>query len=363
MLPLNRPFRLLMTVDSVGGIWRYALDLCAEFAQRGVSVTLTGFGPPPSAGQRREADAAGVDLVWLDAPLDWTGESNGGLQRGAAALDSLLRERSPDLLHLNTPPLAALLEQRPPCVAAAHSCLATWWRAMRAAPLPPECQSHADDMAAGLAAADVVTAPTAAFAAQLRACYGPLPALRVVTNGGRAIAPGPKQPLVLSAGRWWDEAKNLEALEAAAPGIVWPVYVAGALNGPGSAAPAPANVRSLGSLDHRDLAAWFSKAPVFVSAARYEPFGLAVLEAANAGAALVLSDIPTFRELWGECALFVDPERPEEIAQGVNLLVRDADLRERLARRAQERAAAFTVARQADALADAYAAAAALQTV
>ena len=41
--------------------------------------------------------------------------------------------------------------------------------------------------------------------------------------------------------------------------------------------------------------------------ARYEPFGLAVLEAAQAGCALVLSDIPTFRELWNGAAQFVPP--------------------------------------------------------
>ena len=45
--------------------------------------------------------------------------------------------------------------------------------------------------------------------------------------------------------------------------------------------------------------------PIFVSVSRYEPFGLAVLEAAHAGCALVLSDIPTFRELWQGAASFV----------------------------------------------------------
>ena len=50
-----------------------------------------------------------------------------------------------------------------------------------------------------------------------------------------------------------------------------------------------------------------ARTAVFVSPALYEPFGLAVLEAAQAGCALVLSDIPTFRELWDGVALFVAP--------------------------------------------------------
>ena len=50
-----------------------------------------------------------------------------------------------------------------------------------------------------------------------------------------------------------------------------------------------------------------ARAAIFVSSSVYEPFGLAVLEAAGSGAALVLSDIPTFRELWDEAALFAPP--------------------------------------------------------
>ena len=62
----------------------------------------------------------------------------------------------------------------------------------------------------------------------------------------------------------------------------------------------------LGALDERrsERLAWRSgrSSP---RTALYEPFGLAVLEAAQAGCALVLSDIPTFRELWDGAALFV----------------------------------------------------------
>ena len=45
--------------------------------------------------------------------------------------------------------------------------------------------------------------------------------------------------------------------------------------------------------------------------ARYEPFGLAVLEAAQAGMRLVLSDIPSFRELWDGAATFVASRRAD----------------------------------------------------
>ncbi len=56
------------------------------------------------------------------------------------------------------------------------------------------------------------------------------------------------------------------------------------------------------------MATAYAAATVFASMARYEPFGLAVLEAAQAGMRLVLSDIPTFRELWDGAAIFVGDE-------------------------------------------------------
>ena len=65
--------------------------------------------------------------------------------------------------------------------------------------------------------------------------------------------------------------------------------------------------------------------PIFVSVARYEPFGLAVLEAAQAGCALVLSDIPTFRELWGGAALFVPANDDRALVSHVERLANEPD--------------------------------------
>lgn len=349
------PEHLVITTDSVGGIWRYCIDLAGELARRGTRVTLAGLGPAPSPGQLQEAALAGVELVWLEAPLDWMTAGQEGAELGAAALDRLLRKRQPSLLHLNAPPLAPYLTSAVPRLVAAHSCLATWWDSMRNQPLPVEWHGHARAMARGLRAADVVVAPTAAFAEAMRCVYGSLPSIRVVPNASRPITPAEsKEQFVFAAGRWWDEAKNLACLDAAAQEISWPLQVAGPLHGPQSSAPKPAHLVCLGSLDHDDIARWLARTPIFVSPARYEPFGLAVLEAASAGAALVLADIPTFRELWSHSALLLDPQLPEVWSQAVNRLIEKPDLREEMGRRAQQRAEAFTLARQADRMLDAY---------
>jgi glycosyltransferase involved in cell wall biosynthesis len=153
----------------------------------------------------------------------------------------------------------------------------------------------------------VVTAPTAFLAGELEALYGPLPApVRVIRNGSDvSLHDWPKEPLVLAAGRMWDEAKNLAALEAAAPLVRAPVIIAG----DGSA---------LGRLPRERLAALCRRAAVFAAPAWYEPFGLAILEAARAGCSLVLGDISSLRELWEGAARFVHPGDPEALAAAIN---------------------------------------------
>jgi glycosyltransferase involved in cell wall biosynthesis len=87
---------------------------------------------------------------------------------------------------------------------------------------------------------------------------------------------------------------------------------------------------------------WLSLASGYVSVALYEPFGLGVLEAAQAGCPLVLSDIPSFRELWAGAAIFVPPDDEQEIARSLAMVMADEGLRDRLSRRARYRAVLYS---------------------
>jgi glycosyltransferase involved in cell wall biosynthesis len=73
-----------------------------------------------------------------------------------------------------------------------------------------------------------------------------------------------------------------------------------------------------------------------------------VLEAARAGCALVLSDIPTFRELWNGAALFVSPHNPDALFFALERVCRDDALRASLAQRAAARARRYSIERTAD---------------
>src|SRR5690606_11375279 len=66
----NQVGRILLTVDAVGGVWTYAMELARALHSFGISTVFAGFGPAPSAGQRAEAEQAGI-LEWPGLPLDW----------------------------------------------------------------------------------------------------------------------------------------------------------------------------------------------------------------------------------------------------------------------------------------------------
>ena len=57
-------------------------------------------------------------------------------------------------------------------------------------------------------------------------------------------------------------------------------------------------LEALGKLPAAEMKLWFAHAAIYCLPARYEPFGLSVLEAGLSGCALVLGDIPSLREIW-----------------------------------------------------------------
>ncbi|MBD0271625.1 MAG: glycosyltransferase family 4 protein, partial [Acetobacteraceae bacterium] len=300
-----------MTADAVGGVWTYALDLAGGLAALGFDATLAVLGPAPKEDQADAARAVpGLRLLPTGLPLDWLADRPEEVEAAAAALAALATETAADVVHLHSPALAAGKGFPVPVVASCHSCVGTWWEAVRGGPLPPDFAWRARLVGRGCGNADALAAPTSAFATATARFYGLPEPPRVVRNGRRRPSPLARSgtaPFAFTAGRLWDEGKNLRALDRAAARLAGsvPVLAAGPTEGPGGARAALGHVRALGRLGEGEVARRLAEGPVFVSVALYEPFGLAVLEAAQAGCALVLSDIPTFRELWDGAAEFV----------------------------------------------------------
>ena len=353
----GKPHRILMTADAVGGIWDYALELSRALAHSGIGVLLAVMGD--GLDDRKRASAARIPGLTLDeAPfrLEWMPDPDDDLQRAGDWLLELERRIRPDIVHVNGYAQAAL-PFKAPVLCVGHSCVLSWWQGVHGDRPPRDWDRYAERVADGLRLADLVTAPTRAMLDSLDDLYGPLGRKRVIANGRdpALFRPLPKHPFILSAGRVWDKAKNIEALDAVAPRLEWPVLVAGDARGPdGSNAP-PRHVRHLGRLPSEELARVYGRAAIFALPARYEPFGLAALEAALAGCALVLGDIPTLRELWDGAAVFVDPDDRGGLTNTLNRLAADPVRRKELGDLARRRAHAYSAVRMARGYRDAYA--------
>jgi len=161
--------------------------------------------------------------------------------------------------------------------------------------------------------------------------------------------------MIFSAGHLWDEARNLDALERAAPRLPWPVFVAGESQDSHGGEIRPHHTRLLGRLSQRALAAWLGRSAIFALPARYEPFGLSVLEAGLSGCALVLGDLPSLREVWRTRAVFVPPDDAAALEQALAGLIAEPDRRQSLAAGAHKRALEYTPERMVDSYLEAYA--------
>jgi glycosyltransferase involved in cell wall biosynthesis len=337
-----------MTADTVGGVWTYAIELSRALARHDVEVALLTMGAPLSASQRR--DAASVDrlsvfetslkLEWMDDPWD-------DVRRAGDQLLALEREVRPDVIHLNGYAHAALPFVTPTLVVA-HSCVLSWWEAVKREPAPAAWDRYAEAVAAGLHAADRVVAPSLAMLDALHRHYGPLRHASVVYNGidhARFAPAAAKRPVVLAAGRAWDEAKNVGALASIAGSLDWPVHLAGPDRHPQTGQRLGfENVVPLGTLAPDAMRQAMAEAAIYALPARYEPFGLSILEAALSGCVLVLGDIPSLREIWGDTAIFVPPDDHAALRLALQRLIAMSDAgRAELVARSLARARRYTI--------------------
>lgn len=346
--------RILMTLDAVGGVWRYAMDLGAALVAEGHSLVFAGLGPAPTIAQREEAEAIGT-LEWGSAPLDWMAEGPEELAQVPAWLESLTRSYRPDLLHLNLPSQAAGRRGGPPVVTVLHSCLASWFRVMKDTELPDHLMWQARLTLEGLRNADRIVVPSAAHAELTEAAYG-LSGIEVVHNSSSSPLSRPSNGdgSIVAAGRWWDKAKNAEVVDGAAALMGSRVTLLGSCDGPGGQCWTPKHASVTGLLPYPEVMKRISAASLFISPSLYEPFGLATLEAARAARPLLLADIPIFTELWAGAARFFDPHDCHSLAEVAEELMQAPQLRRSLGASAQRRALTFSRERQAKAMTHIY---------
>src|SRR6185369_10697661 len=253
--------RILMTADTVGGVWTYAVELTRALQPHNVEVLLAIMGPSLSPSQRDEAFALpNLSLFKSNYKLEWMPDCWSEVKQAGEWLLHLENRLQPDLVHLNGYAHANLPWKNPTLVAG-HSCVYSWWQAVKGDTPPAEWQRYKTEVTNGLRAADLIVTPSTAMMQALNTHYGAFGEARVIYNGRNPenFTARSKRKFVLSAGRLWDEAKNVAGLVSIAPELPWPVLIAGDLHD----RPHPRQCHWLGSLPEQELQRWFSAASIY----------------------------------------------------------------------------------------------------
>lgn len=348
--------RVLVTADTIGGVWSYAKELVTGLVRRGAEVTLVSFGEIPTPKQIDWIDVLRVDFRPTAFRLEWMQEAEQDIGESSKFLLSVIEETNPEVLHLNQFCYGSLPVSIPKIVVA-HSDVLSWWKAVKGETPGdvPWLRWYRDTVSEGLAGASIVVAPSNWMMRQIEEFYGRPEHRTVIYNGRTPTLFNPhvsKDDYILSVGRLWDSGKQVNLLSHIDPPC--PVFVVGAeqhadsslrgderLNAP--------DLRVKGPQTEGQLRHWYSRASIYVASSRYEPFGLAPLEAALSRCAIVANDIPSFREIWGQTACYFERNDASSLEQQLHELHRDRDLRLRYANLAYTRARQrYTSARMVD---------------
>lgn len=335
---------VLITTDTVGGVWTYTRELVCGLLRRGTQVTLVSFGEIPTTAQTEWMDGlSGLDFRPTAFRLEWMQDVEADMAASAEFLRAIVRETKPDLLHFNQYYYGALDTDLPRLVVA-HSDVVSWWEAVHNHQ-PPDTKWlrwYRQVVSRGLAAAGVVVAPSRWMLDSLVRNYiQPREAL-VICNGRAPVLFNPhvtKEDYVLSVGRIWDSGKQVTLL--AQQDLSAPIWIVGSERHPESSADgdsltfgADQPVVFKGPQSEAQLRQIYSRAAIYVATSRYEPFGLAPVEAALSRCAIVANDIPSLRELWDDAALFFSRNDGYALRELLSSLLSDRQVRMYYANRA-----------------------------
>jgi glycosyltransferase involved in cell wall biosynthesis len=333
---------VLITSDTVGGVWTYTQELVTGLVHAGHRVALVSFGKLPVPHQTAwMQNLPGLDYRPTEYRLEWMEIAERDIDESKRYLELLIAEVKPDVLHFSQYCYGDLATNIPKVVVA-HSDIVSWWSAVHGCEPEdaPWMRNYRDTVANGLRGADLVVAPSRWMLDQVSKLYVQPAAEQVIYNGRTPLLFDPdkkKDDSVLSVGRVWDPAKNVSLLmqrkqEARVSIVGWE-------REPGRedrhrSVHAPANVSLLGSKSQTELREMYADAAIYAATSRYEPFGLAPLEAALSRCALVLNDNPVFHELWNEVGIFFKKDDAEDCVKRIDELRRDPELLAECANRA-----------------------------
>src|SRR5688572_6850889 len=121
---------ILMTTDTVGGVWTYSLELARALTPFRVQVLLATMGQRLTDDQRRDvSQIESVIVAESEYALEWMDNPWEDVEAAGDWLLALAETFRPDLIHLNNFAHGAL-NWNAPVLVVAHSCVMSWHQAV-----------------------------------------------------------------------------------------------------------------------------------------------------------------------------------------------------------------------------------------
>lgn len=329
---------VLVTSDTITGIWTYTRELVTGLVSQGARVTLVSFGQVPLPHQTTWMESLhGLDYRPTAFRLEWMQEGQEDLEDSANYLQGLVAELMPDVLHLGQFCYGNLPVDIPR-VLVAHGDMITWWMEVHGRE-PNETRWlrwYRNTVNRGISGADAVVAPSAWMLDALNRSYSKPARSCVIYNGRNPIFFNPyvnKDDSVMTVGRLWDAGKQVFLLTQHEHPV--PVCIVGSdppvhvpripIRADVKVAKDQTSVAIRGPQTEAQLRTLYSRSAIYAATARYEPSGMPTLEAALSRCAIVANDIPSLREIWGDTAVYFRANDASSLAEVIRELGGDRE--------------------------------------
>src|SRR5690606_17349537 len=175
--------KILMTTDTLGGVWTYSLELCKALEKYNVQIYLVAMGRWPSESQQqRVSRLKNVILYKSDYKMEWMQDPWEDVKQANKWINTIYHTVLPDIIHLNN--YSSIRKQwEVPIVTVFHSCVITWWEAVKGEKTPLQWEKYKQLVKTALNTSDIVVRPTKSILEKAIKTHHITTQTKVIPNG------------------------------------------------------------------------------------------------------------------------------------------------------------------------------------
>ena len=337
-------FRLLMTTDVKSEVWDYSLTLSKALLKHiNAEILIISMGGKPTDSQKKQLEDLNIEFQFTDFSPDFLADNeiNPDISEIKTTFERSIKSFDPHIVHLNHGYPDLNFDK--PCILACHANILNkkiWNDSInRYSPLYQNLLNYKQIINKSLNNADIVIAPSRFFAENLIKTFDFIKGIKIIYNGidYKPHSCVKESPTLVTFGNMSDSSKHINLLLNMAYRL--PDNIKIKIIGDSQLdRKLPKNVEFLTNLSNFERWEVYKNSSIYLALSNYESNGLASIQAAYSGCAILANDIPSCKELWGDCAYIFDRDDANSLMRCINNLVENPNLLEITSRNCQAKA-------------------------